>query len=47
MSDEGGTGADIRYVRSAEHRGAGSVMRRQLTPDCNEQRFIFARWRNR
>jgi Deoxyribonuclease NucA/NucB len=47
MADEGGKGADVRYVLSAENRSAGSVMRRQLTPDCNEQRFIFARWRNR
>jgi hypothetical protein len=27
--------------------GAGSVMRHQLVPYCNEQRFIFERWRNR
>jgi hypothetical protein len=47
MSDEGGTGADVRYVLSAENRSAGSVMRRQLAPYCNEQRFIFERWRNR
>jgi hypothetical protein len=47
ISDEGGKGADVRYVRSAENRSAGSVMRYQLAPYCNEQRFIFERWRNR
>jgi hypothetical protein len=47
MSDEGGKGADVRYVLSAENRSAGSVMRNQLAPYCNEQRFIFERWRNR
>ena len=43
MSDEGGKGADVRYVRSAENRSAGSVMSHQLAPYCNEQRFIFER----
>jgi hypothetical protein len=38
MSDEGGKGADVRYVLSAEKRSAGSVMRNQLAPYCNEQR---------
>jgi hypothetical protein len=47
MSDEGGKGADVRFVLSAENRSVGSVMRRQLAPYCNEQRFIFERWRNR
>jgi hypothetical protein len=47
MSNEGGKGADVRYVLSAENRSAGSVMRNQLAPYCNEQRFIFERWRNR
>jgi hypothetical protein len=47
MSDEGGQGADVRYVLSAENRSAGSVMRYQLAPYCNEQRFIFERWPNR
>jgi hypothetical protein len=46
MSDEGGTRADVRYVLSAENRSAGSVMRNQLAPYCDEQRFIFERWRN-
>jgi hypothetical protein len=47
MSDEGGKGASVRYVLSAENRSTGSVMRNQLAPPCNEQRFIFERWRNR
>jgi hypothetical protein len=47
MSEEGGQGAEIRYLRSAENRSAGSVMCHQLAPYCNEQRFIFERWRNR
>jgi hypothetical protein len=47
MSDEGGKGADVRYVRSTENRSAGSVMRRQLAPYCNVQRFIIERWPNR
>jgi hypothetical protein len=47
MSYEGVKGADVRYVRSVENRSAGSVMRFQLAPYCNEQRFIFERWRNR
>ena len=47
MSDEGGKGADVRYVRSAENRSAGSVMRRQLAPYCDGQRFILERWPNR
>jgi hypothetical protein len=47
MFDEGGKGADVRYVLSAENRSAASAMRRQLAPYCNEQRFIFERWRNR
>jgi hypothetical protein len=47
MSDEGGKGADVRYVLSAENRSAGSVMSHELAPYCNEQRFSFERWRNR
>jgi hypothetical protein len=46
MSDEGGKGADVRDVLSAENRSAGSVMRNQLAPYCNEQRFIFERCRS-
>jgi hypothetical protein len=44
---EGGKGASVRYVLTAENRSAGSVMRYQLAPYCDEQRFIFERWRNR
>ena len=47
MSDEGGKGADVRYVRSGENQSTGSVMRHQLAPYCNEQRFIHERSRNR
>jgi Deoxyribonuclease NucA/NucB len=47
MSDEGGQGADVRYVLRRENQSAGAVMRYQLAPYCNEQRFIFERWRNR
>src|SRR5215208_2313260 len=35
MSDERGKGADVRYVRSAENRSAGSVMSRQFAPYCD------------
>jgi hypothetical protein len=47
MSDEGGLGASVRYIESAENRSAGSVMKSQLARYCNEQRFIVERWRNR
>jgi hypothetical protein len=47
MSDEGGKGADVRYLRSAENRSAGSVMSRQLARYCDRQRFIIERWPNR
>lgn len=40
-SEEGGEGADIRYVKSAENRSAGSLMGRQLHGWCNGQRFRF------
>lgn len=30
VSDEGGAGADVRYVASVENRSAGSLMGRQL-----------------
>jgi hypothetical protein len=36
----------MRYALSGENQSAGSVMRHQLAPYCNEQRFIFERWRN-
>jgi hypothetical protein len=47
MVDEGGMGASVRYVLSGENRIAGGVMKGQLRPYCNEQRFIFERWSNR
>jgi hypothetical protein len=47
MADEGGKGASVRYILSSENRSAGGVMSHQLAPYCNEQRFIFERWRNR
>lgn len=40
-SEEGGAGADIRYVKSAENRSAGSIMGRQLRGWCDGQRFRF------
>jgi hypothetical protein len=39
MSREGGTGADVRYVPSADNRGAGTVMGERLHPYCEGQRF--------
>jgi hypothetical protein len=47
MSDEGGKGASVRYITISENTSAGSVMGHQLAPYCNEQRFIYERWRNR
>ena len=47
MTDEGGRGASVRYIASSENRSAGGVMKGQLRPYCNEQRFVFERWRNR
>lgn len=43
MSREGGKGADVRYVKSAENRSAGSVMKSKLDDYCNGQRFRFER----
>lgn len=43
MTDEGGKGASVRYVLSGENRSAGSVMKTQLRPYCNEQRFVIER----
>lgn len=40
-SREGGKGADVRYVGSAENRSAGSVMGAQLRPYCEGQPFRF------
>ncbi len=41
MSREGGKGADVRYVRSSDNRGAGASMGAQLRPYCNKQAFRF------
>lgn len=43
LSDEGGKGADVRYIRSSENRSAGRLMGRQLRPYCNGQSLIFER----
>lgn len=43
MSDQGGKGADVRYVRSAENRSAGAVMGNQLRSFCDGQRFRYER----
>lgn len=40
-SREGGKGADVRYIASAENRSAGSVMGEQLRPFCAGQAFRF------
>lgn len=42
-SREGGKGADVRYVISAENRSAGSVMEHKLESYCDGQRFRFER----
>ena len=39
VSREGGYGADVRYVLSADNRGAGSVMGAQLSGWCEGQPF--------
>jgi Deoxyribonuclease NucA/NucB len=46
MSDEGGKGADVRYVKSSENRSAGSRMGLQLRAYCNGQRFVVERLRS-
>lgn len=38
---EGGKGADVRYVRSSDNRGAGASMGSQFRPYCNGQAFRF------
>jgi hypothetical protein len=38
---EGGTGADVRYILSADNRSAGSRMKAQLTAFCADTRFIL------
>jgi Deoxyribonuclease NucA/NucB len=39
MSEEGGYGADIRYIDPSDNRGAGSSMGNQLEDWCEEQPF--------
>lgn len=39
FSREGGRGADVRYVRSSDNRGAGASLGNQLRGYCNGQAF--------
>jgi hypothetical protein len=39
MSEEGGYGADIRYIDPSDNRGAGSSMGAQLADRCEEPPF--------
>lgn len=39
VSEEGGAGADVRYVRSAENRSAGAFLGGRLRPYCDGQPF--------
>jgi hypothetical protein len=39
MSDEGGAGADVRYIDPSDNRGAGASMGNQLEDWCNGQPF--------
>ena len=41
-SRQGGKGADVRHVPSADNRGAGASQGNQLRPYCNGQRFRIA-----
>jgi hypothetical protein len=43
VSDEGGKGADVAYVRASQNRAAGAVMGDQLSGWCNGQVFRFER----
>lgn len=43
IADEGGGGADVRYVRRKEHRSADRQIARQLEPYCNGQTFVIER----
>lgn len=40
VSDEGGAGADVRYVRSSTNRSAGALMGRVLRPYGDGQCFV-------
>jgi hypothetical protein len=39
VSDEGGSGADVRYIDPSDNRGAGASMGNQLEDWCNGQPF--------
>ncbi len=39
VSEEGGRGASVRYVRSSDNRGAGASMGNQLEGWCEDQPF--------
>jgi hypothetical protein len=39
VSDEGGAGADVRYIDPSDNRGAGASMGNQLEDWCNGQPF--------
>ena len=39
MSEEGGTGADVRYIDPSDNRGSGSSMGSQLADWCETQPF--------
>lgn len=39
LAREGGRGADVRYVRSSDNRGAGASLGNQLRGYCNGQAF--------
>lgn len=43
LSDEGGAGASVRYIRASINRSAGAVMGNQLEDYCDGQRFRFER----
>lgn len=43
IADEGGKGADVRYIRRREQRTAEALMARQLKPYCNGQSFVVER----
>ena len=40
-SQEGGAGADVRYISPRANRSAGATMRAQLEPFCDGQAFIL------
>ena len=43
MADEGGKGADVRYVPKKENRSAERLMGTQLERYCNGQSFVLER----